>query len=36
MQSAKAKINKTSYSGHGVYRLNSEYKSGHFGKIDNK
>jgi hypothetical protein len=36
MQNAKAKVNKTSYSGHRVFLLKSEYKSGHFGKIDNK
>jgi hypothetical protein len=31
MQNAKAKVNKTSYSGHRVFVL-----SGHFGMIDNK
>jgi hypothetical protein len=36
MKDAKAKVNKTSYSSHRVFLLKSEYKSGHFGKIDNK
>jgi hypothetical protein len=36
MQNVKAKVNKTSYSVHRVFLLNSEYRSGHFRNIGNK